>query len=148
VASAVRAAGDDAEAMAPLVRLYRQVDAALADIQPACRACGSCCDFPAHDHRLYVSTGELAYLLQSPPAEPAAARAGRCPYQQHSRCTARPHRALGCRTYTCDADAAEAANAVYARFHARIQALHDTHHVPYFYGELTAMWRAVRDPPR
>jgi len=127
--------------MADVGRLYRQVDVALAAIQPPCRACGECCDFPAHDHRLYVATIELAYLLQSSPAAPAAAEAGRCPYQLHARCTARPHRALGCRTYTCDADAAEAVHAVYARFHAHIQALHDTRDLPYRYGELTAMWR-------
>ncbi len=45
--------------------LYDWIDA-QAKPDPAragrCRACGACCDFPAYDHRLFVTPPELMYL--------------------------------------------------------------------------------------
>ena len=45
--------------------LYDWIDA-QAKQNPAgagrCKACGKCCDFPAYDHRLFVTPPELAYL--------------------------------------------------------------------------------------
>jgi Fe-S-cluster containining protein len=70
-----------------------------------CKACGACCDFPAYDHRLFVTPPELEYL-----AARLGVRAlkemstGRCPYQEGARCTVHEHRLVGCRIFCCDGD--------------------------------------------
>jgi Fe-S-cluster containining protein len=70
-----------------------------------CNACGACCDFPAYDHRLFVTPPELIYLaarLNVDRLEPMPG--GRCPYQQDNRCTVHEHRFAGCRIFHCRGD--------------------------------------------
>ncbi|MFO7900548.1 MAG: YkgJ family cysteine cluster protein [Planctomycetota bacterium] len=88
--------------------VYAELDAELAGLGYACRACGECCDLAAHGFRLYLSTLELALILERegldrlPPE-----RDGRCGFQAGGKCTIHPVRPLGCRTYFCDADGDE-----------------------------------------
>ena len=133
---AVRRCRQDAEFLAALEDIYRRLDAAVAARGVVCRADGACCKFDAFDHKLYLSTGELALPPPSPPPAPPAA--GRCPYQVGPRCTARRRRPLGCRVFFCDPGAAEWGRAACETFHGEIRALHERHALPYAYVELSA----------
>jgi Fe-S-cluster containining protein len=119
-----------------LRNLYVAADAAVAARGLSCKACGDCCDFARAGHRLYVSTGELALLVQTPPPQPPLE--GRCPYQVNGRCTVRTRRALGCRLFFCDPAEREESREIYEAYHGRIRQLHDAHGLPYAYTELTA----------
>ncbi len=101
-----------------------------------CRACGKCCDFAAMDHRLFVSTAELALLAVEPPPSPAEPL--HCPYQQGGLCSARQRRPLGCRVFYCDSASQTRLNELYERYHQWIVALHQEWDIPYLYGEMTS----------
>jgi len=61
-----------------------------------------------------------------------------CPFQVEGLCTAREARPLGCRVYFCDPAAQAWQNALYEKYHARLQALHERFGLAYVYVE----WRA------
>ena len=126
----------DAAFLGDLRQLLDQAELAVVEHQPSCRACGRCCRFDFMEHRLYLSTGELALLTEQPP--PAPLQALRCPYQVDHQCAARRVRPLGCRTFFCDVSLRESCRNLHERFHARIVRLHEQHNVPYLYMELTA----------
>jgi len=142
VGRAVERCRRDPRLLVELADLLRRAEAAAAGW--ACRACGECCRFEAFGHRLYVSAGELALLIGSPPAAPC--EAGRCGYQVGPHCTARDRRPLGCRVFFCDAPA-EQAEAVYEPLHRQIRDLHDRLDLPYLYVELSGAL-AELFPPR
>jgi Fe-S-cluster containining protein len=52
-----------AEAREAMARLYEEVDASLAPVAAACRACGKCCRFKPGGIVLFASAAELAYLV-------------------------------------------------------------------------------------
>lgn len=100
---------------AAVMDVYQAVDARVAGLGAACRACGSCCDFPRSGQVLFATALELDVLtawaaahrpLQADEAG-AALRSGHCPFWRQGRCLARPARLLGCRTYFCDRSAAQ-----------------------------------------
>ena len=95
IAEAVALCGQDQPFLQALAKLYRCADAAVAKRGARCMGGGACCRFDLVDHRLYLSTGELAMLSAALPADASACRAGRCPYQLGPRCTARDRRPLG-----------------------------------------------------
>jgi len=103
-----------------------------------CDVCGACCDFPAYDHRLYVTPPELMYLaakLNTTGLKPMPA--GRCPYQQDRCCTVHEHRFTACRIFCCKGDSAfqsELSEAVLKRLKALCEGLE----VPYRYQDLPA----------
>ena len=135
LAEAVALARANESFLAQLNEMLRRAEANVLAADPTCRACGRCCHFDEREHRLYVSTGELALLAADPPP---ACPPGRCPYQQGALCTARPRRALGCRTFYCDRSVQDHSNAIYESAHQAIRRLHDQHGIPYHYVELTA----------
>ncbi|MDD3663368.1 MAG: hypothetical protein PHT84_05930 [Candidatus Pacebacteria bacterium] len=111
----------------------------LADAQteidsrcPSCDACGRCCQFDTADHRLYVSTGELAVLLSSSPK--ITPQKLRCEWQIDHKCTARDNRPLGCRVFFCKSDLTE----IYEIFHRKIVDIHKKYSIAYFYAEMTS----------
>jgi Fe-S-cluster containining protein len=96
--------------VAEVADLYGWIDAQLKQ-NPAgagsCAACGVCCDFPAYDHRLFVTPPELVYLAAKLNARHLKATPdGRCPYQQNQRCSIHEHRFAGCRIFCCKGDSA------------------------------------------
>ncbi len=131
----------DAKFTSALCEIYTRADLAVAKRSPDCRACGACCRFDRMGHRLYVSTGELAMLCETPPSQPF--RPGRCPYQSGSQCTARRRRPLGCRVFFCGEGPAEWSSELYEKYHAQIRRLHESHGLPYSYVELTAGLREI-----
>ncbi len=102
-----------------LAALYAELDAELAELQETCRACGRCCDFSTHGNILYASRLERD-LLRSAGAPPGEAGPETCPYLAGGRCAARQVRALGCRTYFCDADAGPKGRELYERYRKRV----------------------------
>lgn len=125
--------------IAEIADLYQWIDARLnqdSDRAGRCDACGACCDFPAYDHRLYVTPPELMYLaarLNTTRLKPMSA--GRCPYQQGSSCTVYEHRFAGCRVFCCKGDSAfqsELSEAVLKK----LKAICERRNVPYRYQDL------------
>jgi Fe-S-cluster containining protein len=140
-------------------------DADIAARKPVCQASGRCCKFEQYGHRLYVTAAELAHFtatlatmkderstMKDPPstvslpqffAQPAPTG---CPYQVDNLCTARDARPLGCRIYFCDENAQSWQAEVYEKYHAQLQALHETHALPYRYMEWRAALQELRQP--
>ena len=129
-----------AEFLDELRRILADAERAIAASDPACESCGQCCDFTRMDHRLYVSTGELALLCSQPAPRPA--KLWRCPYQIDKKCLARRDRPLGCRVFFCRSPLEED---FYEQFHRKIVQLHRQFSVPYFYTELTGALLTLSD---
>jgi Fe-S-cluster containining protein len=144
---AVSRAGQCAEFMAAVASLYADVDHAIAQHELTCLGGGTCCRFDVAGHRLYVSTGELAFLLASPwPHESALPL--RCPYQQGPLCRARSHRPLGCRTFFCRQTDSTTLDMLYERMHTDLKSLHDQYCIAYHYVEISsglASWMSIDD---
>lgn len=101
-----------------------------------CKACGACCDFPAYDHRLFVTPPELIYLaakLHRDRLRPMPA--GRCPYQQDNRCTIHEHRFAGCRIFCCTGTA-EFQNDLSETALRQLKRLCEEFEIPYRYQDL------------
>jgi Fe-S-cluster containining protein len=108
-------------------RVYAELEADLAREGYVCRACGDCCRLAAHGFRLYLSTLELALILQRcvldrlPPE-----RDGRCGFQQDGRCTIHAVRPIGCRTFFCEAEGGHLSD-LYERTLKRLKRLAETY---------------------
>jgi hypothetical protein len=117
--------------------LYRDVDAAMADLGAACRQCGRCCRFATWGHTLFASACEAAFLVRGAPvlsgvsAPEDGARC--CPWLANGRCSAHADRMLGCRTFTCDAGLAEKAQAVHEAALGRLKRRVAAHRLPWIY---------------
>jgi Fe-S-cluster containining protein len=101
-----------------------------------CNACGACCDFPAYDHRLFVTPPELIYLAEKlNAARLPSMPGGRCPYQQDNRCTIHEHRFAGCRIFCCTGAADFQSNLTEAALQ-RLKDLCAQFEIPYRYLDL------------
>jgi Fe-S-cluster containining protein len=127
--------------LADIAELYGWIDSQLRQNPSGagrCAACGACCDFPAYDHRLYVTPPELMYLaakLHVTALKPMPA--GRCPYQQDRSCTVHEHRFAACRIFCCRGESAfqsELSEAVVKRLKTICERLD----IPYQYQDLSA----------
>ncbi|RPJ20611.1 MAG: hypothetical protein EHM35_19245 [Planctomycetaceae bacterium] len=127
--------------IAEMADLYEWIDARLKedpDRAGQCDACGTYCDFPTYDHRLYVTPPELTYLaakLNATTLKPMPA--GRCPYQQGSSCTVHEHRFAACRIFCCRGDSAFQSDLSEAVL-KRLKAICERLEVPYHYQDLPA----------
>lgn len=131
------------EWFAAMLDFYREADAEIASLDPACRACGDCCRFDRAEHILYASRLEKDYLLNASPPPPAPdappellAAGLRCPYQIGGRCLARDGRVLGCRLHFCSWSDAGAAEDMAERWHQRLKRLHERLGVEWIYAPL------------
>jgi hypothetical protein len=88
----------------PLLALYADLDATIAQLAPRCDLSGRCCRFEEYGHTLFVSAPEMAVLLADSPAPTRPVDDGQtCPWQDlRGHCTARNARPIGCRVYFCD----------------------------------------------
>ncbi|MDG3002901.1 hypothetical protein [Paludisphaera mucosa] len=126
------------EARGPLAILYRELDAAVAELAPVCRLSGRCCRFEEYGHTLFLSAPEAAVLVADAPAAARPLDAGRtCPWQDdRGRCTAREARPLGCRVYFCDPAFEDQAPILTERFLSRLKELVDARGWPWSYAPL------------
>jgi Fe-S-cluster containining protein len=103
-----------------------------------CRACGKCCDFPAYDHRLFVTPPELMYLAGKLGVRMLQTMTtGRCPYQRGTACTVHEHRFAACRIFCCDGNP-DFQGELSEEALRRLKALGEEFRVPYRYQELAA----------
>ena len=117
-----------------ITNLYEALDAQLRILEATCRACGDCCDLNRFGHELWLSNLELAYLLDS--AKPGSTPAdGVCPYRLDGKCTARVGRALGCRVFHCNLDAASMESITEA-YLEKMKKIATAHGIDIEYGEL------------
>jgi hypothetical protein len=126
---------------AELADLYARVDAEIAAANPRCELSGRCCDFPRSGQRLYATGPETAYALAAAGGTAPPAPSGLCPWWVDGRCSNRAGRPLGCRTYFCDPDWADAMPHVYERYHAELRALHERHDLTYRYAPFVDVLR-------
>jgi Fe-S-cluster containining protein len=150
LARAVRAAAGRAEVREAVEGVYRDVAAAVAERRPACVMSGRCCRFEEYGHRLYVTTMELAAVVEGL-EDPRNKFRGLsrsalgewdgtgCPFQVSKLCGVHEIRPFGCRIYFCDETSTVWQQEAYEAFHGRLKRLHESLAVPYFYVE----WRAV-----
>jgi hypothetical protein len=123
---------------AELQSLYRDLDRAVAEHQPACTLSGRCCKFKEYDHTLFLSAPEAVLLVADagPPSRPLDDGAT-CPWQdERGRCTAREARPLGCRVFYCDPRYAPAMPGITEAFLARLKRLAERHSWPWDYARL------------
>lgn len=113
------------EARGPLMVLYAELDAAVAELGPRCALSGRCCRFEEYGHTLFLSAPEAAVLVADAPPPSRPLDAGQtCPWQDAAgRCTARGARPLGCRVYFCDPDYEGHAPELTERFLAALKAI-------------------------
>ncbi|MCL5282366.1 MAG: YkgJ family cysteine cluster protein [Planctomycetes bacterium] len=103
-----------------------------------CQACGRCCDFPAYDHRLFVTPPDVARLAaRLGTRKLRAMTADRCPYQQGTTCAVHEHRFAACRIFCC-AGAADFQSELSEEALRRLKALCEELRVPYRYQDLGA----------
>ena len=103
-----------------------------------CKACGRCCDFPAYDHRLFVTPPELAYLAAKLRTQKLQAMiTGRCPYQQGPACTVHEHRFAACRIFCCEGHP-DFQSELSEKALRRLKAVCEEFRVPYRYQDLGA----------
>jgi Fe-S-cluster containining protein len=109
----------------------------MGDLGAVCRQCGRCCRFATWGHTLFASAPEVAFLRRgAPPPDPDATPGSadrRCPWLAGHRCTAHAHRTLGCRTFLCLKDCAEAAQAVHEAALGRLKEHVAAHGLPWLY---------------
>jgi hypothetical protein len=85
-------------------QVYDWLAGQITAMNPSCRACGTCCDFDAYGHRLYVTTPEMLYFLNRIEQEMRFMTEGVCPYREDGRCGARDSRFSACRIFYCTGD--------------------------------------------
>jgi len=129
-------------AFAALEALYEEVEAFVAAARPVCIQRGVCCRFEEAGHELYATALEADYAAERAPAGAAPEREGRCPYHVEGKCTARAARALGCRTYFCDANTTSVLAEAHEHFLARVREIEREVGYPAAYGRFPALLAA------
>jgi Fe-S-cluster containining protein len=106
-----------------IAKIYKQLDAELASINPGCDTCGTCCHFDTFDHVLYASTIETDYILENVDVPPFDPDQGTCPFLINNKCTIREYRTLGCRVFFCNPDYKEKYQDIYNKYYTMIKDL-------------------------
>lgn len=106
-----------------ITKIYKELEAELASINPGCDACGTCCHFDTFDHVLYASTIETDYILKNVDVPPFDPDQGTCPFLINNKCTIREYRTLGCRVFFCNPDYKEKYQDIYNKYYAMIKDL-------------------------
>jgi len=128
-----------ARAFALLADLYERLAGEIARLEPRpnCQRRGTCCRFEEAGHELFATglEADFAASRDAPHGEPEP---GRCPYHVQGACTNRAGRALGCRTYFCDAVGRERLESLHGRMLERIRAIERASDYPASYGRFPA----------
>lgn len=127
-----------------VAEVFAETDAIIADHSPVCTNRGLCCHFEAYDHRLFVTSTELAYFLSGFSVNLfAPENDAYCPYQIGGRCTAREHRPLGCRVFFCDPDSQSWQPGLTESMLIRLRAIGEAHDLPDVYADWTDSLREL-----
>lgn len=153
---AVRAAAGRTDVRDAVEGVYRDLAAKIDQRRPVCVVSGRCCRFEEYDHRLYVTTLELAAFVngfESGVCNGTLTAAMKdwdgtgCPFQIARLCGVHAIRPFGCRIFFCDPTATQWQQEAYEHFHTRLKRLHEELEVPYFYVEWRQALRAVLQWP-
>ena len=125
-----------------LEALYEEVDAFVEKARPVCIQRGDCCRFEEAGHELFATALEADYASAHAPDASAPEQEGRCPYHVAGKCEARAARALGCRTYFCDANTEGVLAEAHEHFLGRLRELERGTGYPAAYGRFPALLRA------
>ena len=117
-----------------LVSIYRELTAEIDALGVTCWARSHCCDFNRAEHRLYASSVEVAYVLETHSAKELRFDGPLCPFWQDGLCTERERRPLGCRTYFCDKDFTDRLQELYETYYSRLQEAAASSGVSWSYG--------------
>ncbi len=136
---------------AAINQIYHDLSNDIAQHNPVCKETGRCCHFDTYDHRLYVTTLEVAWIeLQLTTQNRAALQTAdlpnidNCPFQSNTKCTIHPIRPIGCRIFFCDPSTKHWQASLYEQYLARLRTIHNDHAIPYQYIE----WRQALDAAR
>lgn len=143
---AIARASRDHRVIRAVADLFADVDLEMATYRKQCARCGQCCRFAIYDHRLFVTTMELAYLMAHarPDVSSPTSNSGDCIYQTRESCSIYPHRMLGCRIFLCKLPDTSSQGDLGARWHRAMIELHEEHCVPYCYAEWGDALRQMR----
>ena len=116
--------------------IYKKLEAELASINPGCNSCGTCCHFDEFGHILYTSTIETDYIRENVEIPSFDSDKNVCPLLINNQCTAREHRALGCRVFFCNPDYKEKSQDIYNKYYTMIKDLADKNQVKWRYAPM------------
>jgi Fe-S-cluster containining protein len=125
-----------------LQALYKALEEEIQPYIPLCQRSSRCCHFKSFGHRLYSTSLEVQYALNSKPLNlplKETLKPLTCPYlQEDGACGNREGRPLGCRIFFCDPQyEKEIAPLLYEKYHKKIQTSLEKFKIEYFYGEMT-----------
>lgn len=127
-----------------LEQFYARTDEKLRGLPQPCVACGQCCRFATFGHRLYISSLEAAFVLESgEPFEARHLKEDRCPYQRENRCGARGRRMLGCRTFFSrhSREETEQAQRIYEEMLSELKSLYRRFNLDWEYADAQKYFR-------
>jgi Fe-S-cluster containining protein len=130
-----------------IMKLYAEVDAAVAAAGPKCESTGRCCRFTEWGHVLYLSHLEAEILLDAAPAYKQPVSPDGCPFQIDKLCTAREPRPLGCRIYFCDPNYQETASVIMEDALTKLKRLAEEHDLGWRYAPLHAFLNGSEPRP-
>ncbi len=122
-----------------VAEIYKWLDSQSRRPGSNCKACGKCCDFHGYDHRLFVTTGELIYLIQKIGTHNLRPMTGRiCPYNENGKCTIHKFRFVACRIFFCSGNI-ELQRRISEQAVQKFKNLCVKYRIPYRYGNLADM---------
>ena len=119
-----------------VAEIYTWLDSQIKNLKGDCSACGTCCDFAAYDHKLFVTTPELIYLKENLDEETIKKMpTDVCPYNIDGNCSIHPNRFAGCRIFYCKADP-DLQSQLCEQTLTKLKSLCDEFEIPYRYTDL------------
>ena len=106
-----------------LAIVYQRLEKELAQLNPGCNRCGTCCNFGTFDHVLYTSSMEVAYITQYVEVPDFNVSDNVCPFLKDNQCSIRDFRTLGCRIFYCNPHYKEILCDLYEKYHCMIKEL-------------------------
>ena len=118
---------------AGLTAIYRQLENELAQLNPGCNGCGTCCSFGDFDHVLYASGIEIDFIVRHAHVPDFTVSDNICPFLKDNHCSIREFRTLGCRVFYCNPHYQEVSHEVYEKHYRMIKELYNKHAIPWKY---------------
>ena len=102
---------------------YQDLEKELTLLNPGCDTCGTCYNFSAFDHVIYVSSIEVDYIAQHVEIPDFNISDNICPFLKDNQCSIRDYRTLGCRIFYCNPHYKEILYDLYEKYHCMIKEL-------------------------
>ena len=116
--------------------IYQRLEHELEALTIRCKACGRCCDFGNFDFTPYASSIEVDYLLSNVNKTTKESPENSCPFLKEGKCSIRPFRTLGCRTFFCTTPDKDAMQKIHDNYLREIKALADKYGLQWNYRPL------------